>query len=170
MLDLRCLDEALQYEGGLSRRLFLAYGTALSAIPLLGVSSRAKGSTAFESDPFTLGVASGDPDSTSVVLWTRLAPEPLDPNGGLDPHPIDVHWEVAEDETFTKPIASGTALATPQLAHSVHVVVTGLRPDRWYWYRFHRSDGLPTSSSLTRGSTGPISRTATANRRSTTPR
>lgn len=142
MLDLRCLDEAIRYEGGLSRRLFLAYGTALSAIPLLGVSSRVRGSTSFESDPFTLGVASGDPDSTSVVLWTRLAPQPLDPNGGLDPEAIEVQWEVAEDDGFRQPVASGTALATPQLAHAVHVVVNGLQPDRWYSYRFHAGDAV----------------------------
>jgi phosphodiesterase/alkaline phosphatase D-like protein len=85
--------------------------------------------------PFTLGVASGDPAHNSVVLWTRLAPDPL-AGGGMSPAPVSVRWEVARNEAFTKIAHRGTALASPDLAHSVHVEVKGLPPDRWYWYRF----------------------------------
>jgi alkaline phosphatase D len=91
---------------------------------------------AFQDDPFRLGVASGDPDHQGVVLWTRLAPRPLDPDGGMSPDPVPVAWEVAEDESFRRIAARGSAQAGPRLGHSVHMEVEGLRPDRWYWYRF----------------------------------
>ena len=86
--------------------------------------------------PFQLGVASGDPSSDGFVIWTRLAPEPLERHGGMIMAPVQVHWEVAEDEAFRTIAANGTAVAHPELGHSVHVEVAGLRPDRPYWYRF----------------------------------
>ena len=87
-------------------------------------------------DPFTLGVASGDPTSTSAVIWTRLAPRPLDPDGGMTGQRIVVNWEVADDEAFTKVGRSGRYTAAPELGFSVHVDVTGLQPGRPYFYRF----------------------------------
>lgn len=142
MLDARSFRESVRFERGVSRRLFLAYGAALAATPLLGRASWAQASPAFPGDPFTLGVASGDPDSTSVLIWTRLAPQPLEPFGGMTTDAVTVRWEVADDDKFQRPVASGTAVATLQLAHSVHVVVEGLKPDRWYWYRFHAGDAV----------------------------
>jgi len=85
--------------------------------------------------PFTLGVASGDPTATGVVLWTRLAPKPFD-GGGMPGHPIAVRWEIATDERMQKIVHRGAVLAVPELGHSVHVEVEGLEPSRWYWYRF----------------------------------
>ena len=73
--------------------------------------------------PFTLGVASGDPLPDWVVLWTRLAPDPLDPGGGMPHTPVEVAWEVAHDEAFTRSSRRGSATAPPELAHSVHVDV-----------------------------------------------
>ncbi|MGH3736092.1 MAG: alkaline phosphatase D family protein, partial [Micromonosporaceae bacterium] len=104
------------------------------------VSGRATGEY-----PFRLGVASGDPLPDGVVLWTRLAPRPLEPYGGMPSgEAVRVSWEIAGDEAFTEPIRSGTALADPAYAHSVHVDVRGLLPGRHYWYRFtalgHRSE------------------------------
>ena len=93
----------------------------------------------FGADPFTLGVASGDPSSDGFVLWTRLAPDPLS-GGGVEAGDIGVRWEVAGDEMFRKVLRSGTGIASAELAHSVHVEVTGLEPDRWYWYRFAVGD------------------------------
>lgn len=87
-------------------------------------------------DPFTLGVASGDPLPDAVVIWTRLAPRPLEPFGGLGPRPVLVQWQVAEDEGFRRVVRSGTARARREQSYSVHVDVTGLRPWRHYWYRF----------------------------------
>ena len=84
---------------------------------------------------FTLGVASGDPVSDGFVLWTRLAPMPLAANGGLSA-PINVTWQVSEDENFARIIKAGQSIANQQWAHSVHVEVQGLQPLRQYFYRF----------------------------------
>jgi alkaline phosphatase D len=86
--------------------------------------------------PFTLGVASGDPDASSVVLWTRLAPEPT-AGGGMPAEDVPVEWEVAADEAFEDVVASGVATAEPGFGHSVHVVVDGLEAGTEYRYRFH---------------------------------
>ncbi len=138
MLDLRHLRNAAQSEGGVSRRLFLSYSSALAAVPLLGtrVEGRVLRRVSFDRDPFTVGVASGDPDANGVVLWTRLAPDPLTPDGGMSRDLIEVQWEVATDDAMQTIVQRGTTIATPQLAHSVHVEVDGLDSDRWYWYRF----------------------------------
>ena len=90
--------------------------------------------------PFTIGVASGEPASDGFVLWTRLAPKPFEPGGGMPQRPVAVRWQIALDEHMRKVVQTGTAVAFPQLAHSVHVEVHGLLPSRWYWYRFE-SDG-----------------------------
>jgi alkaline phosphatase D len=89
----------------------------------------------FASYPFSLGVASGDPTPGGMVLWTRLAPDPLR-GGGMPAAPMEVDWMIAEDELMSRPVRSGTAVAAPELGHSVHVEAEGLRPDRWYWYQF----------------------------------
>jgi alkaline phosphatase D len=120
-----------------SRRSFLVATTSLAAAALW--SSRAPGAVQtnpiFSDDPFSLGVASGDPAPDGVVLWTRLAPKPLEA-GGMPPEPVEVSWQVAEDEAMTKVVRSGTTVATPEWAHSVHVEIDGLRPARTYWYQF----------------------------------
>lgn len=128
----------------LPRRAFLLGGAALAATTLLPARTRVAtgGATRLTGDPFTLGVASGEPAPDGVVLWTRLAPRPLEPGGGLPPAPVEVTWRVAEDEAFTRLAARGTATADPAWAHSVHVEVAGLRPDRWYWYQFQTGDAL----------------------------
>lgn len=92
--------------------------------------------TRFTHDPFTLGVAAGDPWPDGFVIWTRLAPEPQAPDGGMPPHDVPVRWEVAEDPGFRKIARSGDAVAVAGLAHSVHVEIDGLRAHRPYWYRF----------------------------------
>jgi len=91
------------------------------------------------SNPFTLGVASGSPTFDSVVLWTRLhGPGLLGASLGRDP--VTVRWEVAHDEQFTRIVQSGQAIASLELAHSVHAEVAGLEADRWYFYRFMAGD------------------------------
>ena len=97
----------------------------------------------FARNPFTVGVASGDVTQDSVVLWTRLAPEPLSADGGMGQDVIPVHWELFQDENMQLPIREGEEPAVPQLAHSVHVDIRGLEPGREYWYRF--SAGTYTS-------------------------
>ena len=108
---------------------------------LLGLSSRplmAKLASdyRFSTSPFTLGIASGDVTDSSAVLWTRLAPEPLEGDGGMEPHCIPVQWELALDPDMSRVIRRGEALATPTFAHSVHVELEGLEPGCEYWYRF----------------------------------
>ncbi|MBC7279475.1 alkaline phosphatase D family protein [Nocardioides sp.] len=132
----------------LSRRSLISRtattGFAASAAMLLGTGSipadavSVKSATSLSGYPFTMGVASGDPLPNSVVLWTRLAPEPLAPDGlgGMPQKPVKVRWQVAEDPAFRKVVKSGTVTATPDLGHSVHPEVWGLRPGRDYWYRF----------------------------------
>lgn len=88
---------------------------------------------------FALGVASGDPTSNSVILWTRLAPDPMN-GGGMPPEAVEVVWEVSADESFSKLVATGIVEATPELAHSVHVDATGLEPATAYHYRFRVGD------------------------------
>jgi alkaline phosphatase D len=77
-------------------------------------------------DPFTLGVASGDPAPDGFVLWTRLAPNPLEYHTGMPNKAVSVDWQVATDEAMTQVVRSGTALAPAELAHAVHVEVAGL--------------------------------------------
>jgi alkaline phosphatase D len=120
------------------RRRFLLAATATLAAP------RLMAKPAFSAYPFTLGVASGAPLPDGMVLWTRLAPDPLN-GGGLPPAAIEVRWEIADDEGFRRIVRSGTALAEPQHAHCVHVEVEGLLPARWYWYRFMAGDAVSTS-------------------------
>ena len=118
------------------RRAFLAGGLATWALaaarPARGLVQRA---ARFPSYPFTLGVSSGEPTSNGIVLWTRLAPAPLD-GGGMPDENVEVSWEIARDEGMRQIVQRGTEVATPELGHTVHVEVDGLDPDRWYWYRF----------------------------------
>ncbi len=87
------------------------------------------------SDLFSLGVGSGDPGSRSVVLWTRLAPDPL-AGGGMRPRPVPVRYCVALDPGMTHVVERGTTIAIAESGHAVHVTVAGLRPNTWYWYQF----------------------------------
>ncbi|CAN5370287.1 alkaline phosphatase [soil metagenome] len=90
----------------------------------------------FQQTPFQLGVASGDPSPDGFVIWTRLAPRPLELHSGMPMTTVPVQWEVATDDRFKDVAAKGEALARPELGHSVHVEVAGLQPNRPYWYRF----------------------------------
>ena len=119
-----------------TRRLFLTYTASLASLPYLGRGESPGKAPKFQQNPFTLGVASGDPDHESVVLWTKIAPEPLVPGGGMLDQAVEVNWEIASDEAFSKIIQNGTTIATPQLGHSIHVTPRGLKPDSWFYYRF----------------------------------
>ncbi|MBF8192505.1 alkaline phosphatase D family protein [Nonomuraea sp. K274] len=106
-------------------------------------------------DPFTLGVASGEPLPDGVMLWTRLAADPLsdDPRrpGGMAQRAVEVRWQLAEDDRFTRGVRQGTLQALPIWAHSVHVRVAGLAPGTDYFYRF-----------MANGALSPVGRTRTA--------
>ena len=112
----------------------LAWAGAAAATGSLPHSAWA--TTRLRSQPFAWGVASGSPRDDGMVLWTRLAPAALPaPNG-----PVPLRWELAHDEHFRRPVRSGEAIALPELGHSVHVELTGLPSDRWYFYRFTLGD------------------------------
>lgn len=132
-----------------TRRNFLTRSAALSAalaLPALRVHAQPR----FAQYPYSLGVASGYPQPDSVVLWTRLAPDPLH-GGGMPPAVVNVRWEIAADERFQKIVDRGVIAAVPAFAHAVHVQARGLQPARWYWYRFMAGDAL-----------SPVGRTRTA--------
>lgn len=137
----------------LDRRSFLTTTTSVAAGAALLTLPRvaSAGATPKFAWPFTLGVASGDPLSDAVVLWTRLAPSPEDPGGGMPSHPVPVCWEVARDEHFRRIEQAGETLAWPQHGHTVHVDARGLDAARTYWYRFTAG-----------GHQSPIGRTRTA--------
>ncbi|QHZ00193.1 Alkaline phosphatase D precursor [Streptomyces sp. S4.7] len=106
---------------------------------------------AISENPFTLGVASGDPQPGTALLWTRLAPEPYTADSGLPAERVEVEWEVAHDELFAVLVKSGTATAHPEFHHSVRVEVAGLAADRVYYYRFRAGTWI-----------SPVGRTRTA--------
>ncbi|UFP96762.1 alkaline phosphatase D family protein [Gloeobacter morelensis MG652769] len=126
------------------RRRFLA------AVGACGGAALVQRVHAEEAGMFSLGVASGDPLADGVVLWTRLAPKPLG-GGGMGTRPVPVQWQVAKDVNMRQVVQRGTAVALPEMAHSVHVELHGLEPARSYWYQFK------TGSEVS-----PVGRTRTA--------
>ena len=135
-----------------TRRDFLRVGGGVAGLVALGTLPACGGGrrTAFTVDPFGLGVASGDPAPNGVVLWARLGREALE-RAGLQREAVAVDWEVAEDEAFSRVVQWGSALALPELGHSVHAEVEGLRPARPYFYRL-----------IAGGVESPVGRTVTA--------
>ncbi|MEV0934878.1 alkaline phosphatase D family protein [Streptomyces phaeochromogenes] len=135
----------------------LAFGTHL---PATGAASAAELDAArITDDPFTLGVASGDPWPGSVLLWTRLAPEPYEADGGLAQQRVVVEWEVADDERFGTIVRRGAAIAHPEVHHTLHVEVDGLAPGHVYYYRFRTGTWIsPTGRTRTApAANGPAS-------------
>lgn len=122
---------------------------------------RSRNPLALRTDPFTLGVASGSPTAEGFVLWTRLAPDPLATSaaapGGIPAldHDADIQldYEIALDPEMRQILRLGTTSAEAAHAYSVHLEITGLMPDRPYWYRFHlgeHSSGIGRAVTLPR--------------------
>lgn len=144
----------------ISRRTFLALGASV-VVAACGGNDTSTDSTpdstestppstmpvpesSITQDPFTLGVASGDPTASSVILWTRLAPGP---EGGLDDADVDLLWEVAQDPDFTEILASGLVTAEARYGHTVHVDATFTSSDGRGFFRFRTGDWTsPTGS------------------------
>ncbi|HEX2143229.1 MAG TPA: alkaline phosphatase D family protein [Glycomyces sp.] len=138
----------------LSRRILLASSAAGAAVSVPATAwAQTRHHPTLDADPFTLGVASGDPEPDSVVLWTRLAVNPLaeDGMGGMPNGVFDVKWEVAKDERFRRRVASGKVETAAEIGYSVHVEVDYLDAGREYFYRFKTGKW-----------TSPIGRTVTA--------
>ena len=124
----------------LTRRQALRLAAGLALQPLLAAPALAGGRlqpgapAALNDDPFRLGVAAGEPRAGGFVLWTRLAPEPLsnasDVAGGLGGGDILLRCEVAEDPDMQRIVRNELAIAEAGFAHSVHLELGGLEPDR----------------------------------------
>lgn len=132
------------------RRRFMRNASLLAGTLILPSGLALAAPVQFKSTPFRLGVASGDPDPTSVVLWTRLAPDPMADDFGMPQTPVPVRWELADDDAFKTIVRSGEVTARSEDAHAIHIVAEGLRPDSRYFYRFHAGDA-----------TSPVGRTRT---------
>ena len=140
----------------IGRRQLLAGAGALAAVGWLSAppARAASRGPKLSGYPFTLGVASGDPEPDAVVIWTRLAPEPLAPGGGMPAHPVArATGRSPRDPRMTRVVRRGTALAPPEAAHTVHVD----RPGAWI-----PTAGTSTASRAGRGE--PVGRTRTAPR------
>ena len=115
--------------------------------------------TDLTSDPFTLGVASGDPTDQSVILWTRLAVDSLN-GGGMPAQDIEVLWEVSSTDTFDDIVSSGLATAEERFGHAVHIDVPLSTGESIVFYRFRIGDYVSpigkTRLSSPSGSTTPI--------------
>ncbi|MBM4244547.1 MAG: hypothetical protein FJ148_12125 [Deltaproteobacteria bacterium] len=113
----------------LPRRDFLRLlgAAAGGAVALAAVPRRAAAQSATATYPD--GIKSGDPQPTTGVIWTRVA-------APADASPVSVLWSVAEDADLQRVVRGGLAVAKATGGHHVKVVVRGLKPDRWYHYRF----------------------------------
>jgi alkaline phosphatase D len=142
------ISSGRNYRPSLDRRTFLlgSLATGLgwtrmssaqgTAAPGASPMATPVANVALAENPFTLGIASGEPVPDGMVLWTRLAPQPFEPNGGMPGASVELAYEIANDERFTDIVQQGPVIADAAWAHSVHLEVSGLQPDRWYWYRF----------------------------------
>jgi alkaline phosphatase D len=121
----------------MKRREFLKLAAVLGASAAFGEATGRASSVAWQErrDLYPQGVASGDPDSTSVLLWTRrpfAAPAAT----------ASLALEVAEDAAFTRVVATAAATVSAASDWTCRVLVGGLQPARVYWYRFSDSAGL----------------------------
>lgn len=131
----------------LSRRDFIQTAAAMGASLAWGGRARASRVTWRENEQFyPQGVASGDPDAHSVILWTR---RPFD---DAKRHVLTV--EVAEDQAFSRVIAHASAPVSAAADWTTRVLVGGLKPSRIYWYRFTDADG--NGSRIGRTITAPL--------------
>ncbi|MCX5396659.1 alkaline phosphatase [Streptomyces sp. NBC_00102] len=155
---------ARSHSEGVGRRRFLTTTGAAAALafavnlPAAGTASAAElDPRRIAENPFTLGVASGDPLPDSLLLWTRLAPRPYEADGGLPASRVRVGWELAHDERFRRVVRRGTATAHPEFAHSVRTEIRGLESGRTFYYRF-RAGGWTSETGRTRTAPDPHAR------------
>ena len=116
--------------------------TSPKMTPYMSVSEPASG-------VFAHGVASGDPDATGFVIWTRVSPIGDTPTGAT----VNVEWEVARDATFATIATNGTAVTGASRDWTVKVLIGDLAPGATYYYRFRVGD---TVSKIGRAKTLPL--------------
>src|SRR3982751_1994836 len=127
----------------MTRRDFLAMAAVLGAEAAWSRTSAKPSKISWQErrDLFPEGVASGDPDSNSVLLWTRRAPQ-------SEPHAkpaqklgAELTVEVALDQTFQRVIATQRVSISAEADWTCRVLVGGLKPAQVYWYRFTDAEG-----------------------------
>jgi alkaline phosphatase D len=132
----------------ISRRSFLKTAAAIGAsLAWVGPASGSRVRWHERRDLYPQGVASGDPDAHSVILWTRR------PFAEGTRHLLTV--EVAEDEAFRRVVAHAQAPVSSAADWTARVLIGGLKPARTYWYRFTDADG--NGSRVGRTITAPLS-------------
>src|SRR5579863_7355619 len=115
-----------------TRRSFLRTAASMGAVGAWGrAAERPPAKWKERRELFPEGVASGDPDHHSVLLWTRVT----------DPAVNKLYVEVAEDERFTKIVSNAATPVSPDADFTTRVLVGGLKPAHVYWYRFMTKDG-----------------------------
>jgi alkaline phosphatase D len=136
-----------------SRRRLIYGAAAVCALPVVAAFAQRDAAWVVDSrsGPFTLGVASGFPLADGFSLWTRLAPQPMQADGGMPAELVAVSCEIATDPAFAQIVQTLKLRADPANAHAVHGYASGLNADRWYWYRF-----------IAGGATSPVGRARTA--------
>ena len=128
-----------------------ALASAGLTVPAFASNSKPARQPRFKTDPFILGIASGYPSSDGMVLWTRVAPDPIAPDSGSGRDDLELQYEIADDPSFTRIAQAGKTRSEARYAHTVHLEVQGLPPGREYFYRFRAGDY-----------TSPVGRTWTA--------
>src|SRR5689334_13339784 len=137
----------------LNRREFVQIAAAMGASLAWGGLARASTTHWRERrELYPEGVASGDPDSSSVILWTRRPFE----SGGRRVLTV----EVAEDDAFRRVVARASAPVSAESDWTTRVLVGHLKPARVYWYRFTDGDG--NGSRVGRTITAPLANDARA--------
>ena len=119
------------------RRRFVLGTAGAMALGSTALTACGGGSSDEHQERFGYGIASGDPLSDRVILWTRV-------NLGDNAPPTNVQWELANDPGFVTLVGSGTVATSSEQDHTVKVDATGLQPGTQYWYRFKH--GAETSA------------------------
>lgn len=127
-----------------SRRTVLAGASVASsalAARFATSNTAAAAPGAAQQQVFQHGLASGDPEPTSVLLWTRVTSHPGDTPGSGQGRATTINWQVATDDSFQKIVRTGTVTATAQTDMTVKVIADQLEPYRRYAYRFVVASG-----------------------------
>lgn len=114
--------------------------TTLAGLAAVAVASDVDAEAIIAAGLFRHGIASGDPDTTSIVLWTRVTASAW----------VEVQWELASDARFRRIIRQGQVSTGPDRDYTVKVIADGLKPGGRYHYRFRA-----------KGQTSPIGQTRT---------
>lgn len=138
------------------RRTLIRGIAAGSLLPLLGANllgcSGGGGNGPRTEATFNHGIASGDPLTDRVIIWTRVTPE--------RPAPVRVEWELATDPDFSDIVGAGRGNTDDTVDYTVKVDVEGLEPGQTYYYRFRVRDRLSpvgTTRTLPVGSVAAVS-------------